>query len=223
VGILAHPIIELRKAIEKDYDIKITSATLAVAHLVAFYQDDAADICEFAGIRCIQTKDQFRPLFWETAAAYIGYGFGLCEHYKNKTACRRERLKLPDLSVPSVHYSEAALTVSLARLQWATLLWEPDNCHREHFDLGTRAIPAHKSAEEYWRKADEAVLELPRHWPGPDMVILTGDQVQTGQFVKSLNDTLREFLNHVPPLFVDGPATVAAKGAAELHWRAITS
>jgi hypothetical protein len=172
---------------ESDLGISITQATLTAAHLVALYQDDAADICEFVGIECVQTRDQYRPLFWETASAYAGHGFGLCEHCQNRSVCLRERRELPERNILAVHYSKTALTVGLTWMQWATLLWEPDYRHQAYFNLGSGAIDSYDNAEQYWNDVSEALISPMRIWENPDMVLLTGDEVADDGFLGRLN------------------------------------
>src|SRR5256885_1385785 len=69
VGILSKLIQDLRLKVESDLGIHISSAVMAVSHLVALYQDDVQEAFEYVGIEYVEPKNYFRPVFWETAAA----------------------------------------------------------------------------------------------------------------------------------------------------------
>lgn len=117
VGVLAGVIKDLRGKIESQLGIAVTDATLTVPHLEALYQDDVEDICENAGFKYVIPKSMFQPMLWEPSSAYAGYGFGLCEHWRDETACEKE--KFPSEQVLAVHYSRAALTSTLATVRSA--------------------------------------------------------------------------------------------------------
>lgn len=218
VGTLASVIKTLRSQLEADLNIRISSAILTVAHLVALYQDDAQDIFEYVGIEYIEPKNQFRPLLWETAAAYAGYGLGICEHYHDKDICENEEQSLPRVSVFAVHYSRTALTTALVFLWQATALWEPDYRHLENFNLGSDAMARYASPDEYWRDVNGTLEKLIDLWQFPQMVILTGDMVQ-GELIDVVQAVLYDRLKKTLPIYSDDATVVAAKGAAELKRR----
>jgi hypothetical protein len=163
----------------------------------------------------------FKPLFWETSAAYAGYGLGLCEHYKNKTSCDAEDRAHPEEHVLAVHYSRAALGSSLAVLWDAAALSEPDLLHLEDFTLGRDAVKDYPSPEEYWDNVRRGLLRPMVENPyaqKPGFVIVTGDMVDD-TFIGVLKDTLQGHLGQAPRIYSEGAATVASKGAAELKRR----
>ena len=114
IAVLARVARALLTNIESDYNIKVSSATLAVEHLVALYQDDIEDLCDYLNLKCAKPVKMFKPIFWETSAAYAGYGLGLCENYKDKEACDKEDKEHPETNVLAVHYSKGALASSMA-------------------------------------------------------------------------------------------------------------
>ena len=75
-------------------------------------------------------------ILWETAVAYAGYCFGLCVNFTDCGACIAEVHTMPKTTVLAVHYAWNVLTTSLANLQAATNLWEPDYRHVENYTLG---------------------------------------------------------------------------------------
>ncbi len=93
VGVLGSAVRKLRSQIESELGIHVANAILTTTHLVAMYEDDAEDICEYASIKHVPVQIFMAPPIWETSAAYAGYGLGLCEHYKNETECKLRRTK----------------------------------------------------------------------------------------------------------------------------------
>lgn len=88
VGILAQVIRHLRSQLELDFGINISEAVFTSSHLLALYQDDLEDAAANVGIKYVAPMRQFKPIFWETASAYAGYGLGLCEHWRNEEKVR---------------------------------------------------------------------------------------------------------------------------------------
>jgi hypothetical protein len=221
VGILGHLAQDLISKVESELSIEIQSATLAIEHLVALYQDDVEDLCGFLKLDCAKPIKMFKPIFWETSAAYAGYGLGLCEHYKDKAACDSEDKARHQTDVLAVHYSRGALASSLAVLYEATSIFEPDLLHLEDFTLGKDAAKDFPSPEQYWEDVRQALLRPMVKNPyarKPQIVIVTGDAVDGG-FIKVLEDSLRDHLGEVPKIYAGDAATVASKGAAELRRR----
>ncbi|KAH0536745.1 hypothetical protein FGG08_006417 [Glutinoglossum americanum] len=222
VGALSTLIRDLRLKAESDLGIHISSAVIAVSHLVALYQDDVQDAFEYVGIEYVEPKNYFRPLFWETAAVYAGYGFGLCEHYDDPKACAAEEGKMQQESILAVHYSRKALTTSLAVMKTAVALWEPDYRHMEDFTLGYNAIGGGESEEKYWdavRDYLQALMVRYQHYERPSKIILTGDMALDETFTRILKEAMVNVMGKVPPIFSNDPEFVATKGAAEFRRR----
>ena len=81
---------------EAELRINIASAVITVSHLIALYQDDIQDAFEYVGLEYVEPKKNYRPLVWETASTYAGYGFGLCEHYSDAEKCAAEEDAMED-------------------------------------------------------------------------------------------------------------------------------
>jgi hypothetical protein len=221
VGILATVIKKLRSQIESDLKITVSDATLTTTHLVALYKDDVEDICEHVGFKYIRPEALFKPILWETSSAYAGYGFGLCEHWQNDTQCQIEESMFPFTPVFAVHYSRTALTATLATMRAALGAWDPDNRRVEKFNLGSDAKAWYTSEDDYWRDVKGALLQRMLETPAmkkPVKIILTGDMVH-GEFMHVLEETIKDHMGEVPPIFSDDTVVVAAKGAAELRRR----
>ncbi|KAI9767436.1 MAG: hypothetical protein M1840_005665 [Geoglossum simile] len=222
VGVLSEVVRALRQKAESDLGIHISSAVMAVSHLVALYQDDVQETFEYIGIEYIEPKNYFRPVFWENAAAYAGYGFGMCEHYTNPEVCAAEEKDMPLENILAVHYSRTALMTSLAVIKTATALWEPDYRHLEDFTLGYDAIDSSESEENYWDAVRNYLQELMiqyRHYERPSKIILTGDMALDETFTRVLKEAMVGVMGKVPLIFSSDPELVAAKGAAEFRRR----
>jgi hypothetical protein len=201
--------------------IRISSAVMAVSHLVALYQDDVQEAFEYVGIEYVEPKSYFRPVFWETAAAYAGYGFGMCKHYTDPDACVAEENDMPVENILAVHYSRTALMTSFAVMKTATALWEPDYRHMEDFTLGYDAIGG-ESEDKYWdsvRDYLQALMIQHKHYERPSKIILTGDMAVDETFTRVLKEAMVEVMGKVPAIFSSDPELVVAKGAAEFRRR----
>ncbi|KAF8848382.1 hypothetical protein BDZ45DRAFT_732963 [Acephala macrosclerotiorum] len=221
VGILAQVIQHLRSQLEFDFGISISEAVFTSSHLLALYQDDLEDAAENGGIKYVAPRWQFKPILWETAAAYAGHGLGMCKHWRDEDRCREENTQLPETTVLAVHYSHNALTVSLAEIQTAFDTWEPDYRRVENFALGSNAIPGYPSSNEYWANVKETLLQIMDKYPlfaRPKTVMVTGDMAY-GHFMKFLKETLYDYLGELPPILSSDAMAVVAKGAAEIMRR----
>jgi len=89
VGVLAQVIQHLRSQLEFEFGISISEAGFTSSHLLALYQDDLEDVAQFVGINYVTPRWQFKPIIWETAAAYAGHGLGMCKHWRDQKRVRR--------------------------------------------------------------------------------------------------------------------------------------
>lgn len=213
----------MRSHVESEFHIPVTNAVLAITHLTALYGDDGQDICEFAGIVCVLPSSEYRLPLWETAAAYAGYGFGICEHFRSETECWNETASLPLNRILAVHYSHAALTMSMPLLEDAASLDEPGDMHREHFELVSDAIDLYSHSDEYWQTVKSAMLDSMAKFPTvtrPQFIIVTGDSRVHGKFIRLLEEAMEECLGFIPTIYSDDATLVTARGAAELRRRA---
>ena len=136
VGVLGSMVKTLRTRIELKFSIQISSGSLTITHLIAFYEEDAEDVSEYSGIQHVKPSIPDFPAFWESATAFVGYGFGLYEHYKNETRCWDENRDFPDRYIIAAHYTRSALTMSLPVLYSGFQLYEPPHRRVENTVLG---------------------------------------------------------------------------------------
>lgn len=222
LGVLAQVIEHLRSELEPTLDITVHEAVFAASHLVALYKDDLQDAADHVGIKYITPKDLFKPFLWETAAAYAGHGFGLGKHWRDDDKCWEEEGRMPRRTILAVHYSQNALTVSLAKVSDAISAWEPDYRHIENFTLGSDAIKRYSDTEDYWADVKDALLSINTQFPlfpKPSRILLTGNMAY-GYFVELLESTMQDYLGTIPPLLANNTCKAAAQGAAEFKRRA---
>jgi hypothetical protein len=178
--------------------------------------EDAADHLR---IRYVTPKRQYRPLLWESAAAYAGYGLGLCEHWRDEELCAKENREMSRISALSVHYTTVALTVALPRIRFAAGAFEPEYAHVENFTLGHDAIVGYPSPVEYWADVRSALVSLvDRLGLQPQRIIVSGDRADAF-FLNFVATTIRDRLGSEPPIHTDLAEVAAARGAAELMRR----
>ena len=221
VGAIAGVIKDLRKQIETKLGLTVSEAVFATSHLVALYQDDLTDLAKHLGITYVTPHRQYRPLLWETGAAWGGYGNGWCEHWWDKKKCLDETAKMVDVHVLAVHYSRCALTVSLAKVFDPVGLWEPDHVHDENFTLGRDAIDSYDHVDSYWSDVSDLLTYTMRFFPNfnrPSRVMVTGDEADD-KFLSVVRETLTDYLGTLPEIMTDKSVSAAAEGAAELMRR----
>ncbi|KAI1142333.1 hypothetical protein F5Y05DRAFT_222803 [Hypoxylon sp. FL0543] len=222
VGILAGVVKQLRSDFESEYHIRVSEAVFTSTHLLALYQDDLMDLADHLGIKYVIPKRQFKPILWETASSYAGYGLGLCEHWRDEDRCTEETHSLPKINLLSVHYSRTALTTALVPIKTAVGAFEPDPLHIENFTLGSDAIGDYPNPEDYWTGVKDVLLNALRRFPGyegPHKIMMTGDMAQNEDFMKFVKDTIEQHRGLAPPIIYEDALTAAAKGAAELMRR----
>jgi hypothetical protein len=202
-------------------DITVEDAFVSAAHLVALYQDDIEDMCEYVDFEYHIPKRFFRPILWEAGVAYAGYGFGLCENWHDDTECSNEENEFPDLPILVVHRSRVALTSTLALISWATSAWDTDSRRVESFTLGSDAMDAYPTPGAYWHDVKTALLLRMVETPSfkkPVKIMLTGDQIDD-EFRSFLKETMDDFMGKSPPIYWEQGLTAPAKGTAELRRR----
>ena len=214
-------LLALRAGVEEKVG-PITSAGVTTMNLVALYEEDLRDAFEYVSLKYIAF-----PVGWvghslhETSAAYAGYGYGLCTHYKtDPKACMREQYAMCDEVVMAVLYTDTALSVSLSVIRPAYALWEPEYWYLADFDLGYNTYVEVESPEEYWSavwlKIQQIMIENPGYTP-PSKVLLMGDRTDEREFREILVRVLWEQMGELPEILSEGAVGVAAR--EWLRWR----
>ncbi|KAL8745283.1 MAG: hypothetical protein Q9190_002566 [Brigantiaea leucoxantha] len=172
----------------------------------------------------------------EVSAAFAGSGYGLCEHYDDVDACENEEGDLP------VSHN---LAVTLSQTSFSTAYTCIHSAYRSilekeitRLDLGLRDSSSNvKESEEekevHWSSIRATIIEVGRASRGRlTTLILLGENVGDPDFIKNVQDALRELLSGASPqevstLFLSGKRNgeieslyLAARGAAEFAKRA---
>ena len=196
---------------------------MSVPHLVALYMDDVQDASEYAGIKYMEIPGYYRPVLWETAVAYAGYGFGICVNFTDFDACVAEARKMPELTVSAVRYGRNALTTSLAILRTAESLWEPDYRHTENFTLGYYSRNVYPKEEDYWSDVRDELRKIMvqfHYAERPSKILLMGEEALNGRFQEVLRESMLSQMDKMPEVHSNDTVFAAAKGTAELAKRA---
>ena len=220
VGQLAKMMIALRAAVEKHIP-SIPSVGITISHLVAFYEEDLRDACEYAKIDCLAFPMRYNILY-ETSSAYAGYGLGLCNDYTDKASCKKEQDDMDSEVVMSVLFTRTALTVSLSVVKSAYYLYEPESRYLLDFDLGFDSPLHHENPQDYWSAVESQLkkfmVENP-YFKRPDKVLLTGDCIGDKDFQRTLDKALSSQMEEMPQILSENAEFAAAMGAAELSKR----
>lgn len=222
VAIISTVIKDLQNRTEDYLGYKISTAVATTPHLVALYEEDIADAFEYVGLQ-FESLPYWRTLVVETAAAYAGYGIGLCTNYTNPSACNAEQRSMPTEDIMAVLYTKQALTVTLSKIQSVLWLWEPRYRFHEDFTLGHHALENGPKQDHYWEYVREALMQIMvinPYYPKPSKVLLMGECANDETFRSVLEDALGSLMENMPEIFSQDAEFVAAKGAGELAKRA---
>lgn len=212
--------VALRTAVE-EHTPSVPSIGITTPNLVALYEEDLRDACDYAGIDCLAFPMRYNILY-ETSSAYAGYGFGLCDDYTDKASCKKEQDDMDSDVVMGVLFTRTALTVSLSVTKSAYYLYEPESRHLLDFDLGFDSPLHHENPQDYWSAVESQLQKLMVENPyfkRPDKVLLTGDCVWDEDFKRTLNKALSGQMEKMPQILSENAEFAAATGAAELSKR----
>jgi hypothetical protein len=202
---------------------RIETAVISYPGLVALYEEDILDAMNCQGLQVLPGKHRHLPR--EVVAAYAGYNLGLCESYTYKVKCLDEEVTMPIRWILHAEYTTRALVLQFVLLRTAVDFAVADIDAEASFELGSDYSRArdhvgriqlliHKVLYDRFR-----VRGLP---PDPILVILTGDKrsLRDG-FVQQATAAAVTELKCSCRIVASKPEFIAARGAAELAWRAL--
>jgi hypothetical protein len=205
------------------------SAVITFPDLPALYQEDIRDAGLCAGITVID-GDRVGPFEPDSPpkhlAAYVGHGMGLCTHYENYTKCREEKEALPGRRLVLFEYTETALLLHYDRISYAYIDHSQQGYMMSSFALGSAGGTVEADIQDFF------LYFLRQHiycyegscWcecPKVITVIMTGtpDSLSDGRARQAVEEAI-ELFGSKPEIFDSNPDFVAARGAAEMGWRA---
>ena len=201
-------------------NLRLTPVKVSAPHLPSLYADDIEDACGHAGLIYHRPPPHYdQPVLYETAAAYAGYGLGLCSNYFDATACREEELSMNGTTILTIYYGRTALMTSQAIVSRATDLYEPRHWRTANFQLGSDR----RNEKGYWQKVSQEVITILWEFPTqeePQKVVLTGESAGDRNFREMITRQVGGILEGMPPVFGSDEMFVAARGTAELSKRA---
>ncbi|KAI4662663.1 uncharacterized protein J4E79_003972 [Alternaria viburni] len=215
----------LLKAIK---DVAEASVGASVSALVSFpalpglYQEDIVDAAYYIGLERLAKGLARHP--HELIAAYAGHGYDLCKSYNPVKRC------VPDdggsfttRTVLLAEYTQTALLLHLEGLNGAVELSWPNMYLELQFDLGSSRTPDEQDVRNsvlnfLYHHYNERLGRGP-----PNMtVILVGDPESVGDGkVQRATKIVLEALGAHAEVLAENSAHVAARGAAEMAWRAL--
>lgn len=181
------------------------------------------DVAAHLNIHYFVPDLQFRPFVWESASAYAGYGFGLCEHWRDRERCSKETKDTEMIPVLSVHFSRNGLTASWPYIHAAIMTIEPEGRHFEDFTLGSDAITRYPTHDDYWAAVREFLLLIIRVNPGalsPRRIMVQGDMVDE-HFLQVVCEVISSHWgeDEVASIYTHLAESASSRGAAEFMRR----
>jgi hypothetical protein len=160
----------------------------------------------------------------EDVAVYAGNGLGLCEHFDDAEKCREEGKKFPVCDALLVEYTESALLIHRAFLQEAEESTWKDMRLATSFELGSAQQPDEVDMQDFiHRFLYREYCDLgPGRPPDTITVMISGsaESVSDGKVQRAITRVI-ESIGAKADMLEENPGFMAARGAAELAWRAV--
>jgi hypothetical protein len=200
--------------------LRQTPLVISFAALPGLYQEDISDAAAHRGVQLLSGPQLlYQPR--NMVAAYAGHGLGLCKTYQDKETCRQEGLNMPVRDALLVEYTQHALLLHAGTMREAHDLAEHDIDIAADFSLGN----SHNREAGIATRIGRAVRQLlqarygDRGPPEKIVAIVTGDGVRE-HVVEAVRESIRSFGSE-PEVLDSEREYVAARGAAEMAWRAL--
>lgn len=214
----------LRNEVEIRIGQRITAAVVTVPNLPALYEEDLQDAFAYLRLTYLSNTPYWMGgIFYETAATYVGNGFGLCSNYTDLVGCQEEYTRGKQESILSICYTRTSLTSTMARQRMGFALPESE-WPRAVADLrlGCNYRTHNPGEEYYWAQLRDSIMS-PYMWANHlqvqwlvSKVLVHGDCALESNFRKFLNETIKDVMENNPPTFSRDPVFAAARGAAEM-------
>ncbi|KAF2831520.1 hypothetical protein CC86DRAFT_140294 [Ophiobolus disseminans] len=206
------------------------AAVISYPALWALYQEDLYDAAAHRGIATLRSSPWGNYQSVELVSAYAGHGLGLCKDpVSSFDRCFEEEEHLPERLVVLFEYTEYALVMHRRYLSRVHLDPFMDTFIDPSFDLGSANHPSGADIQKF-------VLQFLLHKIGcyegyypftcPEVVtfILTGSESSyrgenARMVIEAIAVAVHEF-GSTGELFFSNPDFMAARGAAEMAWRA---
>jgi hypothetical protein len=222
VAVIATLLKDIANIVEETIESPI-SALISFPSLPGLYQEDIADAATYVGLRGLANGLAVHP--HELVAAYAGHGYGLCKSYNPVNRCKPDDgQKSTAHNLLLVEYTKTALLLHLEGLEKAVELSWPNPYLQLSFDLGSSRSPNEFDIRDLvlqflYHHYNERLKHGP---PNPITVILSGDAYSFSDGkVQRATKTVLEAIRSRADIWAENPEYVAARGAAEMVWRAL--
>lgn len=212
VGTLSDLLRDLHERAEDHLSQPVPSAVISYTRLAGLYEEDINDAASYLGLMTLRGYHLHQPR--EIIAAYAGNGMGLCEHYEDVSQCNQEGSALPLRQVLSVQIVHTALVLNTEGVRQALDVADYDTTARADFSDGF------DSPERVVASVTSILEERFRFLPHPpEMVVIASGDSANSAILQNVTDAVSSS-GPTPRLFALEPLYIAARGAAELAWRA---
>lgn len=215
VGTLSGLLRELRQKAESHLSQTVGSAVISYTRLTGLYEEDILDAAEYLKLETLRGYHLHQPR--EIIAAYAGNGMGLCKNFEDVTQCKQEGKELPLRQVLSVEWVKTALVLNTQGVREALDVADYDTVAKVDFSDGF------DTPERVTASITDILEERFRFLQRPSdlTVVISGDNADLS-ISQTVTSAVRTF-GPTPALFEAEPLYIAARGAAELAWRAQAS
>ncbi|KAF2875121.1 hypothetical protein BDV95DRAFT_591851 [Massariosphaeria phaeospora] len=202
------------------------STVISYPALHALYYEDIEDAANYLKLRTLPGNHWHPP--HEITAAYAGHGMGLCEDFNDQETCRKQGLELPLRLILLLEFTETALLLQIKHMREADDSGSHDLDIATSFEVGNAEPSSRNSSGAVIRdlvvpllrrEHDRSVLP-----PETIAVIVTGSpsRIENPDIQQLIKDAVEEVYLQAD-MFTSNPDFIAARGAAELAWRALVS
>ncbi|KAF9696197.1 hypothetical protein EKO04_006044 [Ascochyta lentis] len=221
---------KVRGAIEEELGTPVSTIAPVAPRLVGWVSEDFQDALDLAGLTSARLDDRGsndKPTYWDTNAAFAGLGHGLCESRTNVVDCLDEERQMPYEHVLFLDFDNSSFSATVQYLQHVNQEWTYSN--RVDVELGWWNLPVFEvSRVRFWAQIHEVILEVAGALQrAPNKVVLLGDHGANAEFLDVVKAALWDVLEIDISLMLSAnkaqdTGMLAARGAAELAWRAGT-
>ncbi|KAH7070206.1 hypothetical protein FB567DRAFT_539471 [Paraphoma chrysanthemicola] len=199
------------------------SALISFPALPGLFQEDIVDAVSYIGLRSLGNGFQKHP--HEMVAAYAGNGLGLSTSCSGPGTCDKAGDKFEVRHTVLAEYTEAALLLHHGYMDKALEIPDAEMRLKVSFDLGSGRQPGEEDLRAFFLEFLSRVYTIGGSFEAPEKitVILTGssDSVVDGKVENASKAAVLALPSKFEGFF-DSSGYIAARGAAELAWRALS-
>ncbi|KAJ4354801.1 hypothetical protein N0V95_003486 [Ascochyta clinopodiicola] len=227
-AILSKFVKKVRDAIEEELGTPVSTIAPVAPQLVGWVSEDFQDALDLAGLTSARLDDRGsndKPTYRDTNAAFAGLGYGLCNSGTKLADCLDEERQMPYEHVLFLDFDNSSFSATVQYLQHVNQEWTYSN--RVDMELGWWNMPVLEvTRARFWAQIHEVILEVAGALQrAPNKIVLLGDHGTNAEFLDVVKAALWDVLEIDVSLMLSANEAedtdmLAARGAAELAWRA---